>query len=232
MSNVENSVLARISRQGKHFEILVNLEKAIDFKHGKAKIEDVLVYEEIFKDSKKGLHANEKDMTLVFGTDNKREVATKIIKEGELQLTTEYKNKLRDEKKKQVIQLIHRTAVDPKTNYPHPIARIENAINDLGIHVDEFKPAEEQVQEVLKKLREVLPISFEMRELSIKVPGQFGGQSFPIIKKYSKILKEDWQSDGSLLVLIEVPAGMQNELFDKLNGLTHGHVESKLIAKR
>ena len=232
MSDISESVLARISKQGKHFEVLVDLEKAVDFKHGKVELDEVLVSDDIFKDSKKGLHASEDDMKAAFGTDDKNEVIGKIIKNGELQLTAEYKNNLREEKKKQVIQLIHRNAVDPKTGYPHPIERLENAVNDIGIHFDEFKTAEDQIQEVLKKLREVLPISFEIRELSIKVPGQFGGQSFPILKKYSKVLKEDWQTDGSLSVLIEIPAGMQNELFDKLNDLTHGQVESKIISKR
>ncbi|MBU1246059.1 MAG: ribosome assembly factor SBDS [Nanoarchaeota archaeon] len=232
MSDISESVLARISKKGKHFEILVNLEKAIDFKHGKVELDEVLVSDNIFKDSKKGSHASEEDMKTAFGTDDKMEVIAKIIKEGELQLTAEYKNNLREEKKKQVIQLIHRNAVDPKTGYPHPIERLEMAVDDIGIHFDEFKSAEDQMQEVLKKLREVLPISFEIRELSIRIPAQFGGQSFQIIKKYSKIMKEDWQTDGSLLVLIEIPAGMQNELFDKLNDLTHGQVESKIISKR
>ena len=232
MSDISDSVLARISKQGKHFEVLVNLDKAIEFKHGKAELDEVLVTEDVFKDSKKGFHASEEDMKTAFGTDDKKEVATKIIKDGELQLTSEYKNKLREEKKKQIIQLIHRNAVDPKTGYPHPIERLEIAIEDIGVHVDEFKSAEDQMQDVLKKLREVLPISFEIRELSIKIPGQFGGQSFPIIKKYSKILKEEWLTDGSLSVLIEIPAGMQNELFDNLNSLTHGQVESKIISKR
>ena len=98
--NVDDAVICRLKKQGLDFEILVDCDKAMDFKHGKAGIDDVLVTEEIFKDVKKGEHASEHDLANVFGTDNKKEACSKILKDGEVQLTTGYKNKLRDEKKK------------------------------------------------------------------------------------------------------------------------------------
>jgi len=56
----ERSVIAKLKREGKNFEILVYPEKAIEFKSGKPiSINDVVVVEEIFTDSKKGLRASE-----------------------------------------------------------------------------------------------------------------------------------------------------------------------------
>ncbi|MBI2142795.1 ribosome assembly factor SBDS, partial [Candidatus Woesearchaeota archaeon] len=43
---------------------------------------------------------------------------------------------------------------------------------------------------------------------------------------------DSWQNDGSLIAVVEVPAGLQQDLFSELNRLTHGDVESKVIGKR
>ena len=76
MSDLNNSVLARLKKENSHFEILVDCEKALEFKKGKASLDDALISEDIFKDSKKGEHASEHDLKNLFGTENKREDLT------------------------------------------------------------------------------------------------------------------------------------------------------------
>lgn len=229
MVSVDKAVIARLKREGKNFEILVDCEKAIEFKQGKSSLEDAVVTFDIFEDVKKGLHASEHDMEKIFETKDKQKVSEIIIKKGDIQLTTEYQNKLREEKKKHIVNLIHRNAINPQTNAPHPPQRIENAIGEAKVNIDYFKSAEEQVQEIIKQINAILPIKYEIREISIKIPSQYAGQSFTILKQFGKVLRDDWQSDGSLLALVEVPAGLQNELFDKLNNLTHGSIETKIV---
>ena len=227
--NLDEAVIARIKKQGLNFEVLVDCEKALDFKKGKANLDDVLASgEQIFKDVKKAEHVKEGDLKRIFNTADARKIAGIIIKEGEVQLTAEYKNKLREEKRKQIISLISRNAVNPKTNLPHPPQRIENAMNEAKIRVDEFKSAEEQVSLVVEKIREILPISYEIREILISVPAQYSGRSYGTIKNYAKIINEVWGNDGSLNITIEIPAGLQSKLFDELNNMTHGHVEATI----
>ena len=225
MTDVSSSVIARLKKQDHVFEILVDCEKAMDFKSGNASLDDVVVTTDIFKDIKKGEHASEHDIENMFGTTDDRKVAEIILKKGEVQLTTEYKNRLREQKRKQIITLIARNSVDPKTNLPHPPQRIENALNEAKININEFKSADEQVKDIVKQITGVLPIKYEIKVLSIKIPADVTGQSYPILKRFGNLLKEDWLNDGSLNVTAEVPAGLQNELFDKLNSLAHGRVE-------
>ena len=232
MVNIEDAVTARLKKEGNNFEILVDCEKAVDFKYGKVSIEDVLVSDDIFKDVKKGEHASEHDLKNIFGTEDVKEISAEIIKKGEIQLTVEYKQKLRDNKKREIIDLIVRNAMDPKTGIPHPPQRIENAMNEVGAKIDEFKNAESQVKDIVKLLTEVLPISYELKKILFTVPAEFTGSSYPIFKRYGKILKEDWKNDGSLAVAVEVPAGLQNKLFDDINHLTQGRVESELMEKK
>lgn len=231
MSDVSSSVIARLKKQDQVFEILVDCEKAMDFRAGNASLDDAVVTTDVFKDIKKGEHASEHDLEKIFGTTDGRKISETILKDGEVQLTTEYKNKLREQKKKQVINLISRNSVDPKTNLPHPPQRIENALEEAKVNIHEFKSADEQVKDIVKQLTEILPIKYEIKVLSIKIPAEVTGQSYPILKRFGNILKEDWLNDGSLNVTAEVPAGLQNELFDKLNSLAHGKIEVIEVTK-
>jgi len=221
--------LARLKKGGQNFEVVINSDNAISFKQGKdISIEDVIINEKIFADAKKGLLASEKLMQQLFNTTDVKEVAKIIINEGEIQLTAEYKQKLREEKKKRIISFIHIKGVDPKTGLPHPVTRIENAFEEAKIHINEFKPEEKQIDEILKKLRVILPIKFEVDEIEIKIPAVYAAKMYSVVKGFSKIIKDEWLNDGSWKCVVEMPAGLKQDVFDRLNSMTHGEIETKI----
>ena len=78
----------------------------------------------------------------------------------------------------------------------------------------------------------ILPIKFEMKEIAVKIPGEHAGKSHLVLNSFGKILKQEWQSDGSLLAVIEIPGGLEQDFYDKLNSITHGNNEVKLIKTR
>src|SRR3989344_9337892 len=119
----------------------------------KIPIKEFVITLDIFKDVKKGEKANEHDIKKLFGTDNKNEVIKKIIKDGEVQLTKEYRDKLREEKRLKIINLIHRNSINPTNNLPHPAQRIEAAMEEAKVKIDEFKKAEDQVKEIVDKIK-------------------------------------------------------------------------------
>ncbi len=226
--------LARIKKEGENFEVDIDPDLAIKFKQGneEIKIREILKAPQVFNDAKKGLVASENRMKTIFGTSDPYEVAKIIIKEGEIQLTAEYRASLVEEKKNKIINIIHRNGIDPRTKLPHPINRIENAFKEAKVHINEYKKAEDQVKDILDKLRPILAIKFEIRQIEVHIPAEFAGKSYSIVKNYGKILKDNWNNDGSLTSTIEIPAGLTEEFFDKLNNLTHGKVESKVISTR
>lgn len=233
MISLDEAVIAKYSSHGLNFEILIDCEKAIEFKQGKEiPLDEVVVTFDVFKDVKKGLHASEQDLQKVFQTQNKNEIVKKIIKDGVMQLTQEYRNKLREEKRLMIINLIHRYSINPSNNLPHPPARIEAALEESKIKIDEFKKADEQVKDIINKIKVVLPIRYEIREVQIRIPAKYAGKSYSTLKQFGTVLKDEWENDGSLLATLEIPAGLSTELFDKLNALTHGEVETKIIATK
>ena len=95
--------------------------------------------------------------------------------------------------------------------------------------IDELKSAEQQVGEIVKQINAIIPLAYELRKIELTIPADVSGRAYPVLKQLSAILNETWNNDGSLTVKVEVPAGLQNELFDKLNGIAQGRIESKNI---
>ncbi len=231
MVDVDRAVVARLKKEGNTFEILVDCDNALEFRKGKQiSISDIVATDDIFKDVKKGEKASENLLTKVFGTADVEQISLDIVKHGDIQLTTKHKTIEREEKRKQIIHLIHRNAIDSKTGFPHPPQRIEAAMTEAGVHIDERKSADEQLEDVLKKLRLIIPIKIEKREIAVRIPAQYAGQSYATLKKH-KLLKDEWQNDGSLIAVVEIPAGIQDEFFNELNKLSHGSVETKILKK-
>jgi ribosome maturation protein SDO1 len=220
--------LAKWKKGADNFEIVVDPDKAMDLKKGIGDIRDVLVYPKIFSDAKKGMSAPENRLKTLFGTTDVNEVAKKIINEGEVQVTSEYRNTQVQQKRQRIIDIIHRNGVDPRTNAPHPATRIQAALDEGKIKIDENKTAEEQVQAILKKILPIIPIKFVKKEIQLTLPAQYAGKSYPIVRQLCKLLKESWNTDGSWTGLIEIPGGMEEELYDKLNNITHGTLQAEV----
>lgn len=224
--------LARLKKGGQIFEIVVNPDEAIAYKNkSEGDINEVLRGKEIFNDAKKGVLAPESTMKSLFGSSEPIKVANIILKEGDIQLTTEYRDKLREQKRKRILALIQRNAIDPKTKLPHPMTRIENAFEQAKCHINEFRSAEEQVDDVIKSLRTILPLKIEQLLLKIDIPPQYAHQAYGVLKRMGSIKQENWGNDGGLIIKFEIPAGLQEEILDKLNNLTHGGVDVQVLEK-
>jgi ribosome maturation protein SDO1 len=157
-----------------------------------------------------------------FRTTDSTEVAKQIIAKGELNLTTDQRRKMVEEKRKQIVQLINRSFVDPKTHLPHPIVRIEAAMDEARVSVDPFKRAEDQAKTVIEGLRKILPLKSETVRLTITIPPQFAAQSYSILKSAGDFKGEEWLSDGSLRAIVEMNAGMKAQFIDRLGSVSKG----------
>ena len=230
MVTLEDSVIARLEYYGEHFEILVDPDLASDFKRGKEiEIEDILAVEEIFKDAKKGDKASEEAMMKAFQSVDPLAAAAIIIKKGQVQLTAQQRKEMQEEKRKKIIAKITREAINPQTKLPHPSRRIEIAMEEAKIHIDPFKSVDEQVNNVLKAIRIKIPIRFEKVNIAVKIPGDYAGKAYTIISEFGKTRREEWQKDGSWIAVVEVPGGLQESFDRKLNELTGGQVETKVL---
>ena len=232
MVRLEDAIVARYDYKGHRFEILIDPDAVDDIKSGKIKnISDYLVIDEVFKDARKGDRIGEDLLNEVFHTTDINEIAREIVIKGQVQLTTEQRRKMLEEKKKRIVMEIAKNAINPQTNAPHPPKRIELAMEEAKVHIDPLKSVEEQIPVVLKALKPLIPIRFEKLKIAVKVEGNLYGKIYGEVSKMGTILKEEWQKDGSWIALVEIPAGLQGEFLDALNKRTKGRVETKILRR-
>src|SRR5574341_1286189 len=107
--------IIRFSVEGEKFELLVKPEPALEYKLGKRKdISTVLVSDEIYSDSNKGTRASTEKLMKAFKTTDPATIATLILQKGDLNLTTDQRRKMVLEKRKQIVDFIAKTYLDPR----------------------------------------------------------------------------------------------------------------------
>jgi len=249
-----NHVIGRIEKGNKKFEMLLDPEKAWEakkiirneienrLKKGDTKtrmtVDDLLkfldinldlIFEsfEVFGDLKRGKKALVTDMQEIFQTTESIRIGAEILLNGQIQWTQKQREEESLKKKKQIISLIAKNAINPQNKKPHPPERIEKAIEQARVKIDIMKNAEEQVGDIVKAIRSIIPIRIEQSQLAIKIPSSFAAKGYNMVARYGTIKKEEWQSDGSWVSIIDLPAGLQAEFLDKINKLTHGRVQIK-----
>ena len=220
--------IVRLTIEGDKFELLVKPDPALEYKLGKrADISSVLVSDEIYTDANKGSRASSEKMTKHFKSTDATEIAKQIILRGELNLTTDQRRKMVEEKRKQIVQFINRSFVDPKTHLPHPIMRIEAAMDEARVPIDPFKKAEDQTKLIVDSLRKILPLKSETLKLTVTIPAQFAAQSYSVLKATGDLRGEEWLSDGSLRAILEMNASIKGQFLDRLGSATKGSAQVK-----
>ncbi len=230
MVSLDDAVIARL-KKGEHlFEILVDPDAAAEIIEGKdLDILQIMAIDAIFSDVKKGIHVSEEALQEQFETTDISTIAEHIIKQGDIQLTTEQRHRMQKNKQKRVVEHIAKNAMDPQTKTPHPPARIERAMQEAGVHIDPFKPVSDQVKSTVNAIRPLIPLSMERIKVTVKIPAKFIGKAYGVARSFGVLEQEDWQSDGSWVGVVRLAAGMQNDFYEKLNEVTKGNVSTKVL---
>lgn len=230
--SVDKAVVGRMTIGGTKFEILVDPDKALEFKRGaQIDVREILAYPVVYKDTKTSESVSTADLQKAFGTADPVKAAERIIKNGDIQLTTEQRRTMVEQRRVQIAAIISKKGVNPQTNAPHPQARIMAVMDQAGVMVDPFADAESQVDKTLKAIKTIIPIKFERIVLQIRVPAQHSGKAFPVLKSGGSLKGEQWLGDGSLQAEVEILAGVQEEFQQKLANATKGEYESKVIKR-
>ena len=209
---------ARIKKAGKRFEIIVDLDNAMKLKKGE--ISSISIEgDSIFSDSKKGQRASPSDLKEAFGTEDINEIANIIIKEGEVLTTQEYRDEEQEKKFKQIVDFLVTNAINPQTNNPHTPERIKSALEEAHVNIKKV-PVENQINEIVEIINKVIPLKIETKKIKITVPAVHTGKAYGIVNQYKE--GEKWKDDGSLEVIVNIPAGIVIDFYDKLNSVTHG----------
>ncbi len=230
MVDLDDAIVARLETHGETFEILLDPAVTDLLKSGKEiDLAEYMAVEDVFNNAGKGTRPPEEKIREAFGTSDIMEIARRIIEKGEVQITAEQRKEMQAAKKRQVVTYIAANAINPQTKLPHPPLRIELALDEAKFRADPFKPVEKQVEEAMKLLKPVLPIRFEKTRVAIRLKGDAYGKCYDDMIHMGVIEREEWQADGSWIGVMEIPAGLIDELRNKLNSRTKGAAEVKTL---
>lgn len=232
MVTLDEAVIARLKSHGITFEVLVEPEGALSHRRGEdVSIEDILAVEDIFENATRGDRSSAEDLMKAFGTTDLLTIADKILKKGELHLTSEQRRQITEDRRKRIIEIISRNAINPQTNTPHPPARIEQAMKEAHVNIDPAKSTDELVSITMKALRPLIPIRFEEVSVAVKVLSEYAPKAYGEIAAFGQLEREEWQNDGSWIGVVRLPAGMQDEFYSLINKLTKGTAETRLLKR-
>jgi len=217
------NVIVRYVSKGEKFEMIVDSELAWEYKLGKRiSLENVLISDTVYKDANKGERATVASLQKVFGTTDVMKIADIIIKKGDLPITAERRNRLIEENRKKIINIITRNCIDTRTNAPLPPSRVENILKELKVRIDPFASAEEQATEIIKEIKKVIPIKIAKAIIQIQIPVEYASKTYnQVIAKMSTVVNSNWKNDGSWEGEVEIPAGIQETFIQKINEISN-----------
>ena len=212
------NTIARIKQTGKHFEIIVDLDDALKFKKGETSFLEV-EGDRIFSDSKKGEVASNSDLESAFSTTDVQKIAEKIVKNGEVLVTQEHRDEEKEKKFKQVVDFLVTNSIDPQTGNPHTAERIKSALEQTHVNIKNTA-VDSQIKEIVEQISSILPIKIKTKKVKITIPAIQTGKAYGVVSQYKET--ENWLNDGSLEMVVSVPAGLIMDFYDRLNSVTHG----------
>ena len=231
MVNVDDAFEVRYKKKEQNFEVLVDFDKLNEFKKKPeaTSVYDVLADQKIFKDQRKGEIASENLLREIFGNLDEEAILKEIVLKGECQIPTSYINKMREEKKKHVINYIAENSINPATKSRYTYSMIEGEINKLRYNFKSDIDYKIQGNEVLALLKKVMPITIEKSIIQIKISGMHCGNFYGPFRKYGKVTKEFFDSEGNLNIQMEVTESVVDEVITFVKRNSNNEAEYRVV---
>jgi ribosome maturation protein SDO1 len=155
---MSNKTIVKYKAGKSEFEIICKPETVLKYRNGKLSRDKVLISDEIYTNSSRGNRAKEADLKKCFDTTDTSQILDKILKEGEYKLTTKENREKIDQQRRAIVHYIHKNFLDPKTNLPHPVTRIEEVLNEIKLRVDPDIPPEHQFLKVKRQINDKITL--------------------------------------------------------------------------
>jgi ribosome maturation protein SDO1 len=144
-----------------------------------------------------------------------------IVEKGELELSAAERKEALEKKRAEIVTYLHKYYTDPKAKTPHPLVRIENALDQVKFRVDPDLPSEKQGQEAAKKIMTILPLKKSEMGGTMSLPHAHIGPAASILKKFSRVMSENYTENGCDYVIEFLPGDYQT-LLSELGKVTEG----------
>eukprot|EP00475_Leptophrys_vorax_P043299 TRINITY_DN828_c0_g1_i5.p1 TRINITY_DN828_c0_g1~~TRINITY_DN828_c0_g1_i5.p1 ORF type:complete len:235 (+),score=75.53 TRINITY_DN828_c0_g1_i5:946-1650(+) len=199
--------LVRLKKGKATFEVVTNEGSVLKYREGKLPWNSVLAVDIVFKNFSRGLRASEKEIADAFNTEDPVEAMKAIVEKGELQVSSDERKEAVDKKKAEIITYINKNYIDPQTRLPHPIARLEQAMENSKIRIDADQNAVKQADAFIKSLQGKLTFVKSEMEAILVISRQYMGACSNTVHSIASVKREEYTEDGVIWEVGIPPAG-------------------------
>lgn len=150
-----------------------------------------------------------------------KEICKKVIEDGELELSAAERKEAVAKKRAEIVTYLHKYYTDPKAGTPHPLVRIENALDQVKFRIEADLPTDKQALEAAKKIMTILPLKKSEMGGTISLPHAHIGAAASVLKKHARVLGENYTDTGCDYVVEFLPGDYQT-LLSELGKVTGG----------
>ncbi|KAG9510732.1 Ribosome maturation protein SBDS, partial [Fragariocoptes setiger] len=210
-----NVAVVRMKRGGKRFEIACYKNKVVSWRNKVEKdVDEVLQTDNVFSNVSKGTIAKKDDLVKCFGHDDIKKICIEILDKGELQVSEKERQAQLEASFKDVATIVSEKCVNPETKRPHPVSIIEKAMKQIHFSVNQKKNSKQQALEVIKKLKDVIPI--ERCQMKLKILTHRKNKS-KIKDLSTSVESETVDGSGNLEMVISIDPGHFRALDELVN---------------
>ncbi|GJQ13593.1 hypothetical protein GpartN1_g5384.t1 [Galdieria partita] len=213
------------------FELVTREGTVQKYRKGEIKsIDDVLISDTIFTSYAKKEKAGTNQLKAAFQTDSLQNCVETILQKGEVQVSSAERKEKWEKRKREVVNFIHKYYIDPTKKLPHPVSRIENALEECKVRIDADVPAEKQVPDIVSKLVNVIPLKKTTLEGQLVIPHSFIGSASSVLAKYVTVERESYSSQGCTYDIGIIP-GEYDLFMSEINRVTKGNFEFNVYSQ-
>lgn len=158
-------------------------------------IDEVLQTHTVFANVSKGQVAKKEDLIKAFGTDNQTEICKEILQKGELQVSDKERHNQIDQGFKEIATMVADMCINPELKMPYPVTVIQKSMKDVHYSVKLNQNVKQQALQVIKLLKESIPIERAQLRVRIVLPSKFGRKIKDKITKVKSIEIEKENTD-------------------------------------
>lgn len=167
----------------------------------------------VFTNVSKGQVAKKQDLIKAFGIENTTEICKQILSKGELQVSDKERQSHLNQVFKEVATIVSDKCLDPEMKRPYPVTMIEKAMKDLHFSVKLTQSSKQQALQVIKKLKETMPIERAKMRIRLKLHGKTSKKLRDRILKFeSAELESEGKYDDNIVLIIVIDPGNYRDI--------------------
>lgn len=200
-----NVAIVRMKRGGKRFEVACYKNKVVSWRNKtETDLDEVMQTVNVFSNVSKGAVAKKEDLIKCFGHDDVKKICIEILDKGELQISEKERQNQLESAAKDVATIVSEKCINSETKRPFTVSIIEKSMKQIHFSVNPKKNTKQQALEVIKKLKEVLPIERCMMKLRIITHKR---NKDKLKELASEIESQNIEGDGVLEMIISINPG-------------------------